>query len=874
MKTVVIRNYKHQVSCKIWKYIVVFLIPVICMVIHMTVKDCYPFGTRTILIGDASYQYYAFLESLIQKIKSGGSFLYSWNGGMGYDYYTNFFYYLASPFNLLAIVIGLWDLEVGVASVMIIQTALCGTAMLYYLTHTKVNKLDAVPYHDALCVVLALAYSMSGYMLNYLYNYIWLISLIMAPVVMLGVERLVHENRIGLYYVSMVIVFITNFYFAWFICILAFFWFVDQVGGGLKKILCNTGRFMGVSIISALSASVVLVPCYMAVLGRQETEHLVDSSSIGNLGNFANFIQSFFWAHYVDKSVKTVQFYPELGYCGIFVVVLCLAYLFNRGIQKRQKIKRIVEILFLSFCLNWYWGVFIFHGFTIPHLLFGRFEFILILILLVTAKDMLSAICSVKRTHGLIITLLGLSAILVGMFFNDNTQNLICYMGSVLFFVYVGICFVLYDKKSIGKKALLLNIIVVALLELVSNFFLGNVNTYSTSIKNIIASDTWKEKYIELNLSNGERKTAFVNTTSYITYTDTDIFASSINVDILNMFKKLGLTYQWNGSSYVYKGVTPLTAAMYNVRYVLTDTPAYYGGYDIVSTEEIIIPANEKTTQLSLCENQYMVGLGYTLPENLSKWDTSGNPFDVQNSFTRDVLGVGEIFESFSLDSVDISSETCTIYDVKDLQCSYQNVKSYDYGDIEYSFIVPENMDMYVYVEDHESIVTDIYVDNDLVVCNSNYPSPGEMIHIGNVVKGQNVIINAKNFAGYGDCGTTNIIICRYNDSVMDDCMEILRSEELNICYITDTKVEGTLEASENCMLYTSIPYYKGWTVHVDGEKKTISALGGGVCGVELDKGEHEVIFRYCTYGLRAGSVMSIIGIILSIFMFAYRRRN
>lgn len=856
---------------KIWKYVIVFIVPIVCMIIHMFLKKCYPFGDRTILIGDANCQYYAFTDMLINKIKTGGSLFYSWNGGMGFDFYTNFFYYLASPFNLIAILIGLWDLQIGVVTSMIVQTAMCGVTMLYYLTHTKKNCIVGVECQEWLCIVLALSYSMSGYILTYLYNYIWLINLLLAPLVMLGIEKLVNENRIGMYYVTMLVSFICNFYFAWFICILSVIWFIDQNNGGIKEYLIKAQRFILISVVSALSAGVVLVPCYVAVLGRSDIGETLLPDTLSKFGNIADFVQSLFWAHYIDKSTYTVQFYPELGYCGIFVVVMCLAYITNKNILRKEKVKRLSEIVFVILALNCYWGVYAFHGFTIPHFMFGRFEFILILLMIVTAKDSLIAIKDSQNIHSIIWGIVGFCVIIFGIFFNDNTQNLICYMGSILLFLYITTCFVLHDRKSIGKKALFVNIIIIGFVELTSNFFLGNVNTYSYSVESLTSFNSWNKDYEDIYIDNGARKTAYVNTTSYLKYSYTDLFASSINLDLLDLFKSLGLEYQMN--AYVYRGTTPLTASLFNVRYVLTDNVPYFGGYDIVSSKEISDQLQKEKKKLSLCESPYNVGFGFMLSEDAKEWDISGNPFDIQNNFSRNVMKVGDIFEYFSIDSVDLTSDTCTMYDVHDLQCSYQKNTQNGRGDIQYSFVVPEDMDMYIYMQDMNSFAADVYIDGKPLVENSTYRHMGEMVHVGYVKSGQVIHIRMNNFAQYMELGTAKLYLCKYNESVMRECMSKMSNNVLEIQNMSDTNIIGNISSADGGMLYTSIPFSKGWTVFVDGKKTDIYPIGGGLCGVELGSGKHKIVFKYRTYGFTAGCVMSVIGIVLYIIIVFKRKR-
>ena len=91
---------------KIFKYIIAFMIPVICIVAHMIMTNCYPFGKNSVLLGDSNTQYYAFYMELSDRIRNGKSLFFSWSMGLGYDFYSNFFYYLASPFNLIAVAFG------------------------------------------------------------------------------------------------------------------------------------------------------------------------------------------------------------------------------------------------------------------------------------------------------------------------------------------------------------------------------------------------------------------------------------------------------------------------------------------------------------------------------------------------------------------------------------------------------------------------------------------------------------------------------------------------------------------------------------------------------------------------------------------------
>ena len=90
-----------------------------------------------------------------------------------------------------------------------------------------------------------------------------------------------------------------------------------------------------------------------------------------------------------------------------------------------------------------------------------------------------------------------------------------------------------------------------------------------------------------------------------------------------------------------------------------------------------------------------------------------------------------------------------------------------------------------------------------------------------------------------------------------------LRDNQYALESMGTTKVSGRVEAEDDSLLYTSIPYYRGFKVYVDGEKKELVSIAGAMCGVEVSAGEHEIVFRYFPYGLKTGIALSFAGLIL-----------
>ena len=82
-----------------------FLITFIAFVGVMIAKGFVPFGDSSMLYSDAYHQYYPFFVAFRKALLSGDSLLYTWSVGMGMDYLGLIAYYLASPLNLLGVLV-------------------------------------------------------------------------------------------------------------------------------------------------------------------------------------------------------------------------------------------------------------------------------------------------------------------------------------------------------------------------------------------------------------------------------------------------------------------------------------------------------------------------------------------------------------------------------------------------------------------------------------------------------------------------------------------------------------------------------------------------------------------------------------------------
>ena len=91
---------------KKWNYpALAFAFPVIGVLFVMIISQYAPFGKYSMLYSDMYHQYFPFFKNFRSALLSGDSLLHNWTIGMGLDYLGLVSYYLASPLNLLSVLV-------------------------------------------------------------------------------------------------------------------------------------------------------------------------------------------------------------------------------------------------------------------------------------------------------------------------------------------------------------------------------------------------------------------------------------------------------------------------------------------------------------------------------------------------------------------------------------------------------------------------------------------------------------------------------------------------------------------------------------------------------------------------------------------------
>ena len=82
-------------------FLIGYILSAVIMAASFAVIKVWPAGDHYALIIDSIHQYLPFYTDFRNKLAEGSSLLYSWSGGLGYNFWSTYAYYLAAPSNFL-----------------------------------------------------------------------------------------------------------------------------------------------------------------------------------------------------------------------------------------------------------------------------------------------------------------------------------------------------------------------------------------------------------------------------------------------------------------------------------------------------------------------------------------------------------------------------------------------------------------------------------------------------------------------------------------------------------------------------------------------------------------------------------------------------
>ena len=801
-----------------------FFLPVVIMLIGIIGNGIYPFGDNCFLRTDLYHQYLPFMAEFRRRILDGSGIGFSWEQGLGSNYSALYAYYLASPINWLFALVPSHALIEAMTVVIVAKIGLCGSSFCYYLSkHFNVEG-DSI-------VMFSLFYSLSGFMAAYNWNIMWLDSIALAPLIILGLEKLVSEGKWKFYCVTLSLCVLTNYYISIMICIFLIIYFIILVLFlPWKQKAAALGRFAFSSILAACMAALVLVPGVMALTGTKFTGT-----------TFPKTLEYYFTPDKVlARQCMNVctdlknDHWPNI-YCGVGVLFLFPLYLSCGKISLKKKIPTVCLLAFfiLSFSLNTL--NFIWHGLNYPDSLPARQSFLYIIVLITACYEAFLHIREFSKKHLLICLLVSAALVVLFYFRNDNSEHFdpnYAIPTTALFLALYAITGVFFYLRKGNQDLIISLILIIALAEV-------GVNTICTSISTVSRSsytDKWyRKEEAASNIRKSDNDFYRIEEDTRISkndgvlsdYMSASLFSSTANGDVETFYKNVGLDS--SKVYYSFDGSTPLTDTLLNVRYLMS-----LNDNDLSNRFRTYVT---KDSNISIYKSTHDTSVGYMLPSDFDeKWDLNcGSAARVQNSFIH-ALGIKE--DAFTPYTIDTVGNKAVI-------------------------AADQNEHIYMYAagatDDLCSTINETLTRSDGTIITRSFKKCqcGCLMDLGTLSEGDRIELSAKE----GSLSSITLNGYQLDDDVMSEALDILTRQKLEVTDQGSDYIKGKIDVSDAGTLFLSIPDEKNWTLYVDGVKTDYVDFEDAFVSVDLAKGDHEIYLKFTPIGQRYGLLLSIIGI-------------
>lgn len=828
-------------------YLASFLIPVLIMAGVSVCLQMYPFGNNTILVADMNYQfvdYYAYFKSIIL---GNNDFSYTFSKTLGGDMAGLSSYYLQSPFNFLFLLFPTRYMPVAMLLVIILKIGCCGLTFQIFLSNLRGPR--------AASLIFSTGYALMSYMTAYVNSVIYFDSIILLPLLMLGIYRIVKQpEKKLLYFLTLFAAMVVNYYVAFMFCIFAVIFFLYQLavqGKKWKEMLQPAVSFALTSIAGAMAAAFTLLP---TVLSLSDVKEQADA---GKLALYRNFPLYTLPARLYSNSFNgNISDGLPVIFCGILTAAFAAYYLFSKSVALKQKLAALC--VFAALTVSFYINTFniIWHGMNHPIGFPYRYSFLFSFMLLYIGYE--GFLLAERERNRQTIALVGLLFVLVSVFIL-LTRNLYASFADVAWdglLVAAGLAALLFFRKTkwgislLTAAALLLQLadLSVDARHAISQYPLYAMSDYMEYADRTggIAERLQQEDDSFYRMEKLYRRTH--NDAMAFAYNGLSHFSSSEKGFVKTFMGRLGFRDNGNWAFYN-NGSTCFADAFLGVKYVLSQ----YGVTGKRYEEQFVHDS------ITVLENPFAMPLVMGAGEAIRQVDMEQTDlFALQNDIAAAVAGgAGDLYTPVHV--LEARTDNLVQEDGKEGFITYRKADAGKEASLTYVLQVERADLLYGYFTApalqsvklfKNGLEEGIYFDRyrwDIVELGGY--EPGSVVEI--TLKPQEETMSVGESFFYYE-----------NRAALADWRESAGVTQGELTKITSSHLTGKVQAAKDTpYLLITFPYERGWRVEIDGQRAEPFMVLDALMAVPVEPGSHTLELHYVTDGFYAGAAISLLGL-------------
>ena len=822
-----------------------------------------------------------FVRNIVKKIFVEGSFqipIYTFNIGMGADVISYLSMWYLEPISFLGVFGGYDKVEFTYDILVLFRLYLAGLSFGVFCFYMKKNKIIPV-------IIGSLIYVFSGWTFFFVRHPVFFSTLIYLPLLLIGVERIINEKKGGMFSVLVFLSSWTHYYFLYINTIFVGIYFIvryfDNEKNTKQDFVKKLFLLLKYYILGIGMSMVVFLPNIFTFLNSNRTGMILETGSLWTFGDgwFKKLLLS------ICGPQQTPGYFLHNGFLPLGILSVLVFVNKYRGKKSISVFAYIIGVLFTlpiftlalhgfsSIHFRWNYVIGLLAGFSFVYILCDEEKFIF--------KDYILSIIFVVLYSGTQVYDPSLA--------NNNTI-------AGTFFLIVSIIMLLYmlimNKKGIGIECFLLlcvclNIYVYARLtydpnygKYVNEFVEKNssedlITDTSASILTNNPNEFYRVDSANTEVKN-ENANIFLQNYGISSYVNVmDKYYSEFNYGVENCGTRLLDTINNDNRTILEE----LASVKYFTTYDNQDAYVPYG-YTLEQTS-----TNDHGKVCKVYKNEYALPLGYTYKKSISEQDYNKlDSLEKQESLMQAVVTSSNNSLQVSTDDISLTVQKAEDILISGNNCEYDKKTKKltvleNGGYLSLEFPAKKNCETYIRLK---NLNIDAYKDaywlitifndekqlNKQIEIRSNtatysYNCYDHLINLGYSKEGINKINIAFPFAS--EISLEDIeVLYQPMDSYSLQAQTLKEDEFTNVEQVANG-VKGNISIEESKYVVFGIPYSKGWTAYVNGEKVPLERVNITYMGLKLDPGEYSVVLKYMTPGLTLGALISLISIILFI---------
>ena len=903
-----------------------FLATAMCFICMLLFAQKYPVGDYTVLVSDLEAQYAPYLFLLKDKLinlnfaRFFSDFGYSFLLGAGKGMAGTFGYYLASPFNLLVLFFDAYQVNEFVMLLMGLKVSLASAFMTAFIEERAEKKGTRWP------ILWGIMYAFSSYTMLFMFHIMWLDGYMLLPLLLLLIERYVKAGSKGkLTGITVVLffLFLANYYIAYmagiysFIYMLSRMYLLGKFSKGNKP-LTMIGRFVLRAIFTGLTLCIILLPVGLDTIRNGDPTHMGGETSYVGF-TFTSFLDRIFMGYPGEFSDILISNMP-LIFVSILVTILCTVYFVSKAFTGKAKTFYAVcfILIYATLCIDFLdvaWQVF-----DKPNWFWHREAFCFIPLFLTVSYTVFENLK--KVTYAEILKAAGILAVLLLMAQSFGTMKSEEKVFLANLIVIPAVILLLLGLKKEDWKGQLKDMdkivpVILVVLTIYEVTFLSPMLSSGTATLSVFTSKG--KEYVDAVLSLEDCVIASENlgigfrseydniraiddvgvggSEQLAGYRGISLFNSNSNKAFGRFLKQLGCNVNYNYFAAGHGYSAPSIDTFFSIG-TLYSTDDSYRGMNYITSDD----------NLSFYTARTVLPLVFTADESARDFDfysletatEEKNYFDFQNdwyrslfpTFTEDffvsvdesdiefemlngeAINIGD-YQSDETDpeeSISSEEESSAVFDPDDL--GQEIVSDYYNNQIDVyrsNSKLPIILDYEVTVDREDELYANIsvprinsgcevYLDGDLI----GYFSPGTnystILRLGSYEPGEKVQFTI--MADHDTFTYMQINFAYFDTDAFEAQFAGVDTEATQITEADDGYITFTADVDAGDMILTSIPFEDGWTAYVDGVETDIKPYQEALIALDVAPGHHDVRLQYAPPGVKAGALLSIVGII------------